>query len=88
MATGTMFYMVGIMENNFLLLDNTRNVLALLQKGYTFIEVGASSEECSSFMIGIPHTSPPKDKETQLLSQFLITTPQVAYGVDKRYFES
>jgi hypothetical protein len=76
------------MENNFLLLDNTQNVLALLQKGYTFIEVGSSSEECSSFIIGIPHMAPPKDKEAQLLSQFLVTSPQVAYGVEKRYFES
>ena len=83
-----MFCMVGVMETNFLLLDNTRNVLALLQKGYTFIETGIGVEESASFIMGIPHTAQPVDKEAQLLSQFLISTPPIAYGVDKRYFES
>ncbi len=76
------------MEPNFLPLDNTYNVLALLQKGYTFIETDTSAGTNSSFIVGIPHTAPPKDKEAQLLSQLLVHVPQVTLGVDRRYFDN
>lgn len=76
------------MEQNFLPLDNTHNVLALLQKGYTFIEAGACDEASPAFIIGIPHAAAlPEDREAQLLSEFLVSYPQVTYRVDKQYFE-
>ncbi len=83
-----MFYTVTAMEQNFLPLDNTQNVLALLQKGYTFIETDERSEIASSFIVGIPHTTPPKDKNAHMLSQFLVRNQDVTFAVAKSYFEN
>jgi hypothetical protein len=74
------------MTQNFLPLDNEYNVLALLQQGYSFIEPATTHETEQCFIVGIPHTERPEDREYQLLSQFLVKQPSVTFRVDKRYF--
>lgn len=75
-------------------LDNEYNVLALLQKGYSFIQVGntiSSKAEGSFaqeliFTEAIPQMEQQADQEYVMLSQFLKGAPQTCLQVDSRYF--
>ena len=92
-----MFYTVSLMrQKNYVPLDNEHNVLALLQQGYAFIEVGSQiictqqpiQAEGTAIYEAIPHTELLTDKDYILLSQFLKGAPNMNYGVDSSYFSN
>lgn len=91
-----MFYTHSLMtQKSYFPLDNEHNVLALLRKGYSFIEVGnkvvykkTDTEDSieAEFMEAIPLTEPIADREYVMLSQFLMSAPPMRYQVESSYF--
>jgi hypothetical protein len=85
-------------QKNYFPLDNEHNVLALLRKGYSFIEIGTKivykktgtkdcyEEEEMVFTEAIPLMEPVADKEYVMLSQFLMSAPAMQYHVESSYF--
>ncbi len=84
-------------QKSYFPLDNEANVLALLQKGYSFIKVGGTviarpNEQDlnhngpAALTEGIPSKAPADDSEHVILSKFLQGAPPAELHVDSRYF--
>lgn len=85
-----------MVQKRYLSLGDEQHVLALLQRGYSFIEPGgpildhdlSGNPDASSFFTeAIPRTEVNTEAEFMLLSQFLKSAPSMVYQVDSSYLQ-